>query len=54
VDGGEGVSVTRTTSTQAKKTAAEIEKDQIDLIITTIETVCQILLALIKILKGLR
>lgn len=42
------------TSTQAKRTVAQLEKDQIDLIITTIETVCQMLLALIKILKGLR
>ena len=40
------------TSTRAKK--RQIEKDQINLIITTIETVCQMLLALIKILKGLR
>lgn len=42
------------TSTRAKGNVAQIEKDQIDLIITTIETVCQMLLALIKILKGLR
>jgi len=42
------------TLTRAKKTKARLEKDQIDLIITTIETVCQMLLALIKILKGLR
>ena len=42
----------RSTSTSKRK--ARIEKDQVDLIITTIETVCQMLLALIKILKGLR
>lgn len=40
------------TSTRARK--AQLEREQIDLIITTIETVCQMLLALIKILKGLR
>jgi len=44
--------MTRSTSTSKKK--AQLEREQIDLIITTIETVCQMLLALIKILKGLR
>jgi len=38
----------------SRKVKANLEKGQIDLIITTIETVCQMLLALIKILKGLR
>ena len=42
------------TSTSTRDKKAQLEREQIDLIITTIETVCQMLLALIKILKGLR
>jgi len=52
VDGGEGDFVTPTTSTRDKK--AQLEREQIDLIVKTIETVCQMLLALIKTIKGLR
>jgi len=33
---------------------AQLDSDQIDLIISTIETVCKMLLALIGILKGLK
>jgi len=42
-------SKTRTTLTQE-----QISKDEIDLIIGTIETVCKMLLALIGILKGMK
>jgi len=40
--------MTRTTSTQAS-----LSKTQIRLIMTTIETVCKMLLSLLPILKGL-
>jgi len=41
--------MTRTTSTRAS-----LSREQVDFIITSIETVCKMLLALIPILKGLR
>lgn len=44
--------MTPRTSTRAKK--AQLERDQIDHIIATIELVCKMLLALIKILKSLK
>jgi len=41
--------MTRTTSTRAK-----LSREQIEFIISSIETVCKMLLALLPILKGLR
>jgi len=41
--------MTRTTSTQAR-----LSREQVEFIISSIETVCKMLLALIPILKGLR
>jgi len=37
----------------AKNPKAEVDKVQLDFIISTIETVCKMLLALIPILKGI-
>jgi len=51
VDGGEDVSVTPTTSTRDKK--AQLEKEQLLIIINMIEGVCTVLLAAVKVLKGL-